>query len=111
DGCSVKVYFNGNLEPTSTLALSGAVEGGAVAVLCTAALAALGSVACDETRNLTFNGDDAIVLECRGRILDVIGQIGVDPGAHWGGEVSRTADRTLRRLCTISVGDDDAFDA
>jgi hypothetical protein len=111
EGCSVKVYFNGNLTPSSTLALSGELLPGAVTVLCTAALSALVPLACDQTRNLTFNGDDAITLECRGQILDVIGQIGVDPGAYWGGAVSRTADRTLRRLCTVSSGDDDGFDA
>jgi predicted extracellular nuclease len=54
-----------------------------------------------------FNGNDAVVLRKNTAILDVIGQIGYDPGAEWGtGDVS-TADNTLRRKDTICAGDPD----
>ena len=33
----------------------------------------------------TFNGDDAMALSYNGTNIDVIGQIGVDPGSSWGG--------------------------
>ncbi|HXK16476.1 MAG TPA: hypothetical protein VNG33_01630, partial [Polyangiaceae bacterium] len=50
----------------------------------------------------TFNGDDALALSCGAVLLDVIGQIGVDPGDAWG--AGATADHTLRRRCSVSTG-------
>ncbi|MDT9111101.1 hypothetical protein, partial [Escherichia coli] len=44
-----------------------------------------------------FNGDDAVVLRKGTTTLDVIGQIGVDPGTEWGTGLTSTADNTLRR--------------
>jgi predicted extracellular nuclease len=68
---------------------------------------------CDQTAGLTYNGDDAIALECDGATVDVLGQVGFDPGTAWGsGEVS-LLDHTLRRLCSVTQGDtnpSDAFD-
>ena len=32
-----------------------------------------------------FNGDDAVALSYNGVNIDVIGQIGFDPGSSWGG--------------------------
>ena len=46
-------------------------------------------------------------------ILDVIGQVGFDPGTEWGTGLASTADNTLRRKTSISAGDangSDAFD-
>ena len=54
-----------------------------------------------------WNGDDAVVLRKAGAPLDVIGQIGVDPGAEWGTGVTSTSDNTIRRIATISAGDTD----
>ena len=52
-----------------------------------------------------FNGDDAIVLRKGTTVLDLIGQIGFDPGTEWGTGVTSTADNTLRRKPTITAGD------
>jgi len=49
---------------------------------------------------LTFNGV----------IIDVIGQIGVDPGAQWRSGGVSTMDQTIRRLPTVITGDADGFD-
>src|SRR5690606_34508762 len=38
-------------------------------------------------------------------ILDVIGQIGVDPGTEWGIGPTSTADNTLRRKAGVCAGD------
>ena len=61
-----------------------------------------------------FNGDDAVVLRKGTTILDVIGQIGVDPGNGVGRRGSTsTADNTLRRKASVEAGDangSDAFD-
>ena len=51
-----------------------------------------------------FNGDDAVVLRKGTTVLDVIGQIGFDPGAEWGTGDTSTADNTLRRKPTIIGG-------
>jgi len=113
DGCKVSTYFNGKTEATVVATLSGTLEAGQVLTLCTSSLKEKLSDGCNQVGNLTFNGDDAIALSCDARILDVIGQIGVDPGAAWGSETNSTADHTLRRQCTVPSGDplgDDEFD-
>jgi hypothetical protein len=101
EGCELHTYFNGKLEPTR-LALHGELERGAVQVLCSSALATAQPPLCDRSTNLTFNGDDALALSCDGALLDVIGQIGVDPGDAW--DVGATLDHTLRRRCSVAQG-------
>ena len=112
DGCRLATYFNGASSP-SNLALSGALAAGTAYVLCTSSLASsLGSV-CDRVANLSFNGDDALVLECDGVVLDSIGQVGFDPGSAWKSGDASTLNRTLRRRCGIDAGDreiGDSFD-
>ncbi|HKO51126.1 MAG TPA: hypothetical protein VJV79_25630 [Polyangiaceae bacterium] len=113
DGCKVGTHFNGKLEATVVATLSGVLEAGQVLTLCTSTLKEKLGAACNQIGNLTFNGDDVVTLSCDGIILDVIGQIGVDPGAAWGSDGSATAEHTLRRLCSVSSGDplgSDPFD-
>jgi hypothetical protein len=59
-----------------------------------------------------FNGDDTLALTCDGVVLDVIGQIGFDPGTEFGaaGADASTADNTIRRQCAVIVGDPDGTD-
>ena len=60
-----------------------------------------------------FNGDDAVVLRKGTTVIDVIGQIGFDPGTEWGSGLTSTADNTLRRKGPVIAGDpigSDAFD-
>jgi hypothetical protein len=111
DGCRVGTYFNGKNEATVVATLSGVLEAGQVLTLCTSALKEKLAAVCDQVGNLTFNGDDVVALSCDGVILDVIGQIGVDPGVAWGSEPSTTADHTLRRKCGVLSGDSLGTDA
>jgi hypothetical protein len=104
EGCELQTYFNGKLEP-SRLALHASLAPGSVQVLCSTALAAAQPSLCDRSTSLTFNGDDAVALSCGGVLLDVIGQIGVDPGDAWA--AGATADHTLRRRCSVTVGHSD----
>lgn len=107
DGCRIAIYFNGATTANGT-ALEGVLQKGESFVVCSSALANLGAP-CSRTAGLTFNGDDAIALECDGSPVDVIGQVGVDPGTAWGsGEIS-TLDHTLRRRCD-AVPDADPSD-
>ncbi|HEX6275208.1 MAG TPA: hypothetical protein VFZ53_19345 [Polyangiaceae bacterium] len=109
-GCRLVTYFNGAASP-SGIALDGALAKGGVTTLCSTALAALVGASCARATNLTFNGDDAVALECGGAILDVIGQIGVDPGDAWSSAAASTLNQTLRRRCTAAGGDRDGADA
>ena len=105
EGCELQTYFNGKLE-ASNLALHGALAQGEMQVLCSSALALAQPSLCDRSTSLTFNGDDALALSCGGVLLDVIGQIGVDPGDAWA--AGATADHTLRRRCSVTAGHTDA---
>lgn len=101
EGCELRTYFNGKLEP-ARLALHGSLSSGGVQVLCSSTLATDQPNLCDRSTNLTFNGDDALVLACSGVVLDALGQVGVDPGEAWGD--GATANHTLRRKCAITSG-------
>jgi len=105
EGCKVSSYFNGKSEAAVVASLSGVLEAGQVLTLCTSTLKEKLATACNQVGNLTFNGDDAVALSCNGELLDVIGQIGVDPGEAWGSDLNSTADHTLRRACTTESGD------
>ena len=111
DGCKVGAYFNGKKEASVIASLSGSLEAGQVLTLCTSTLKTQLNAACNQVGNLTFNGNDAVAISCDGKILDVIGQIGVDPGVAWGSGNVTTADHTLRRKCSITAGDPDGFNA
>jgi hypothetical protein len=101
EGCELLTYSNGKLEP-ARLALHGQLARGDVHVLCSSALATALPNACNRSTNLNFNGDDALALSCEGRVLDVVGEIGVDPGDSWG--TGATLDHTLRRRCEVTMG-------
>ncbi len=105
EGCKVGAYFNGKSEASVIATLSGSLEAGQTLTLCTSTLKEQLGAACGQVGRLTFNGNDAVALSCDGKLLDVIGQIGVDPGASWGTGTTTTADHTLRRKCSVHAGD------
>lgn len=115
-GYSIKVFSNGAVTAGKTINLSGQVGAKSVLVLVdTSAEQALKDKQTSASLTLgsgNFNGDDAVALYKGTTLLDVIGQIGVDPGTTWGSTV-KTLDTTLVRKSTIGKGDtvaDDAFD-
>lgn len=59
--------------------------------------------------NMTFNGDDALILwhvTPEGNVVqDSFGQFGSDPGTGWGSGATQTWDRTLVRKAEICQGD------
>jgi len=116
EGYVVQMYFNGNTTPT-TFNLTGTVANGGVFVFAQSNASATILTQADQTSGAAFfNGDDAIALRkggTSGSIVDVIGQISVDPGTEWGTGLTSTADNTLRRKSSITMGDtnpDDVFD-
>ncbi len=120
---SIELYANGAVAATNTqtFAAGTIIAAGDVYVLRngSAANAAIIAAADATSSTCNFNGDDAIVLKKLGNILDVIGQVGVDPGTSWpvGSTAAGTLDHTLIRKLTIcspnatnlaSFGTDDA---
>ncbi len=110
-GYSLQVYSNGG-STGSPVSLSGTVAAGDVFVLAQSAADPAILAQSDQTSGAgLWNGDDAVVLTKDGTAVDVIGQVGVDPGTEWGSGLTSTADNTLRRKSTISAGDTDGSDA
>ncbi len=117
DNYTIELYSNGASSPSQTLQLTGTIASKDVFVITRSnANSAIKAVADITNANsvINFNGDDAIVVKKNGAIVDVIGQVGFDPGSEWGsGDVS-TRDNTIRRKSSVTVGDtnpDDAFES
>lgn len=112
-GYNVQMYFNGNPVALLTIDLSGTVAAGDVFVLAhSSADTAILKLADQSNGAGWFNGDDAVVLRKGTTVIDVIGQIGFDPGVEWGaGSVQSTADNTLRRSGAVVAGDTNGSDA
>jgi predicted extracellular nuclease len=99
----IEVYFNGSTSSTS-LAITGSIPSGSVFIV--AHPSATLSVAPTMTSTvINFNGNDAVVLKKAGNVLDVIGQVGFNPGTQWGSNDTSTLDRSLRRKILVCQGD------
>ena len=110
-GYSVQMFFNGSGTAGLTINLAGTVANGDVFVLAQSSASAAILAQADQTNGSGwFNGDDTVVLRHGTTFLDVIGQIGVDPGTEWGSGLTSTADNTLRRKAAIEAGDADGSD-
>ena len=110
-GYNVQMHFNGNPVATLTINLTGTVASGDVFVLAQSAANATILAQADQTNGSGwFNGDDAVVLRHGTTVIDVIGQIGFDPGTEWGTGLTSTADNTLRRKGPIEAGDTNGSD-
>jgi hypothetical protein len=113
--CQIVFYSNGSPVPSTPIALVGTLAADDVFVICHGSADAALLPLCDQlTGSLNFNGDDAVALACGGVVMDVIGQIGFDPGSSWqGASGATTQDHTLERMCNVTRGDalgTDVFD-
>lgn len=108
---SVQMFFNGSATAGLTINLTGTVADGDVYVVAQAAASAPILAQADQTQGSGwFNGDDAVVLRKGTTVIDVIGQIGFDPGTEWGTALTSTADNTLNRKSTVCAGDPNGSD-
>ena len=119
---SVELYPNGAATANNTLTFTAGtiLPSGDVYVIYNASANAAISANGDIESTVTFfNGDDAVALLQSGVVIDVIGQIGVDPGTAWnvGSTTNGTVNYTLVRKSEIcdpnptglgSFGTDDA---
>lgn len=111
DGCEIRMYFSGSVTAGTTVPLSGNLAGQDIHVVCHEEINPIVD-SCDQYSGASFyNGDDAVALVCSGETVDVIGQIGNDPGTEWLVGGVGTADATLRRKCLVVQGDGDGGNA
>ncbi|MCP5546575.1 MAG: proprotein convertase P-domain-containing protein [Akkermansiaceae bacterium] len=108
----VEIYANGASSPNSTTNLTGTVAPGGTFVIKNNQ--ASSTIAAQQTSgNISFNGNDAIVLKKGGVIVDSFGQVGINPGSAWTSGGVTTVDKTLRRISSVATGDtvaNDTFD-
>lgn len=115
-GYNIQIFFNGNDTAILTIYLTGTVTDGDVFVIANTNSTNPADPAILAEADLIssasfFNGDDAVVIRKGTTIIDVIGQIGFDPGDEWGTGLTSTKDNTLRRMSTICMGDPDGSNA
>ena len=95
---SVELYANGSSTATQTQVLSGTLASHDVYVIANSSSIAEILALADSTSSVcNFNGDDAIVLKNGSNTIDVIGQVGIDPGVSWTVGTGSTLDNTLVR--------------
>ena len=106
----VVLYVNGSSTVSTTIALTGSIAAYSTFVLKNTAASA--SIMANQTAGgLTFTGNDAVALRKSSVNIDIIGQIGNDPGTEWGTGLTSTADNTIVRNSTVQVGDSNGLDA
>lgn len=110
----IRIYFNGSTTAGTTINLVGTLAAGDVFVVADNDAAAPILAVTDQTSTASFfNGDDAVELSRidTGEVIDVIGQVGTDPGDYYGSGAVTTLNQTLRRKFTVTSGDADGTDA
>ncbi len=110
-GYNVQMFFNGSATAGLTISLTGTVAAGDVYVIAQSAANVAILAQADQTNGSPwFNGNDAVVLRKGTTIIDVIGQIGFNPGSRWGAAPASTENNTLRRKSTVCGGDPNGAD-
>lgn len=99
---------NGSLIPTDSLFPKGFIYPGDVYVIGNSGANVAILAESDTTHSMTFyNGDDAVWLKnlYTGDTLDIIGEIGVDPGSSWTVGTGATSNFTLIRMMNVHMGE------
>lgn len=104
-------FNNGSPTPSDSLFPQGMIAAGDVYVISNPSIALPNvSLEDDTSHTITFyNGDDAlaIVQKPTNDTLDVIGEIGVDPGSSWTVGAGATSNFTLIRMIGVNQGTTD----
>lgn len=109
--CRVVVHQAGSTAVRSTVPLAGQLGAGGVHTVCTSVtLLSL----CIGAPELVIDGDNPVALECTvnstNTLIDVIGEVGFDPGTAWGTDPLDTHNVLLTRACSVTIGDRNASD-
>lgn len=94
----VSVYLQGILSPDSVFVLANS-----------SAFPAVLALADQQSGALDFNGDDAVALidTATNDTIDIIGEIGIDPGTSWVVGSGSTQLHTLTRIASVNNGQHD----
>lgn len=101
----LRLYNNGSAVPSTTNTLTGTLAAGATIVYKnSSATVYLG--AATSLSSMAFNGNDAIALYkiSTSSFVDIVGNIGCDPGTAWTSGAFSTLDKTLVRNANICSG-------
>ncbi len=110
-GWTLDLYFDGSSTPTKSINLVGTILAMDVFVISRdKADPAILAVADQTTKDLKFNGNDAVVLSYNGTPIDRIGQVGFDPVTEWGSGDESTRDNSIRRLAWDITADPNIYD-
>ena len=110
-GYTIQGFANGAATASSTITLTGTIAPGDVRVIANSGAGTVLLGLADQTSgSVNFNGDDAVTLRKGSTVLDVIGQVGFDPGTVWGTGTTSTLDHTLRRHADVCTGDPEGGD-
>lgn len=104
----IRMYFNGSATVGLTISLAGTVAAGDVYVVAQSSASPVILAQADLLNGAGwYNGNDAVALYHvpSASFIDVIGQIGFNPGTQWGTGLASTADNTMRRKTTVTTGD------
>lgn len=102
---SINLFSNGRSSANSIFSLSGEIKAYGVFVVANKkARSEILNLANATSKTVNFNGNDAVSLTKNGVVIDVIGKIGVNPGARWGNKNLSTKDCTLRRKAFVITG-------
>ncbi len=104
-GYTLRIYFGGVTSTYTSITLTGSIDHYDVYIVASPTLYGTLVIADLSSAKLTFNGDDVVVLVHDGMMIDVIGQIGDDPGNEWGTGLASTQDNTLVRNPDVIEGD------
>ncbi len=102
----VWISFNGGT-PNSSIYLQGTLSPDSVFVLAhSSAFPAVLALADQVSGAMNFNGDDAVVLidTATNDTIDIIGEIGIDPGAFWVVGSGSTQLHTITRIASANNG-------
>ncbi len=106
----LRKYSNGSSTVSNTLSLSGNLADNSTYIIENSS-ESIGVSSNLSTSNavMQFNGDDVIELynTFNNTSVDIIGEIGLDPGSQWGTGTTSTSDNTIIRKSTIVNGDTD----
>ncbi len=106
--CFLRVDFSDGNQAVATLPPLNFLPPNDVVVICNPLADPAILANCDlplASATMNFDGDDTVALVCGSTVVDVIGDVGFDPGTEWGTGLTSTADNTLRRKCGVSHGD------
>jgi hypothetical protein len=109
--CAVEIFTNGATDSRRSIPLPASFPADGFVHLCSEA--AWTAECTHEMSGSLFNGNDALVVQCSGVVVDSLGTVGVDPGVGWSSETAHgvlsTANQRLVRCG--SVPDVDPSDA